>query len=155
MKRANRVAPAASAAASAAEDATAAKTEEEKPVPSSSPSAVGAKSTSQNALKKESEAPPIIGPMVAHNYRQVAINRHLAAVVAGSVAGVFGLEGLPGLFVFILVTLLGACLMVAETGFQCKSFFTNPKDIFFAQFFTAALTFILVWTLVYNVVYIF
>nr|CEL65797.1 TPA: Rab5-interacting protein, putative [Neospora caninum Liverpool] len=109
----------------------------------------------EKAGKKESEAPPIRPSMVSHNYRQLTVNRHLAAVVAGSVAGIFGLEGLPGLFVFVLVTLLGGCLMVVETGFQCKLFFANTTDVFFAQFFTAALTFILIWTLVYNIVYIF
>ncbi|EPT30765.1 hypothetical protein TGME49_239690 [Toxoplasma gondii ME49] len=107
------------------------------------------------AEKKEAESPPIRPSMVSHNYRQLTVNRHLAAVVAGSVAGIFGLEGLAGLFVFVLVTLLGGCLMLLETRFDCKLYFASTRDIFFAQFFTAALTFILVWTLVYNVVYIF
>lgn len=75
--------------------------------------------------------------------------------MAGCVAGVLKFEGLSGIFVFILVTVLHSLMIFAKMAGNVERHFRKPRDIFASQFTHGLMSFILFWTLSYDMVHIF
>jgi hypothetical protein len=93
---------------------------------------------------------------VAYNENIIYKCRIFGAVVAGMLTGVFGLTGLAGFAVFILSSLLISLFLVLSLPkFSIDGLFTSWSSIIFGGLVQGAMTFILVWTLTYDIVYIF
>lgn len=95
---------------------------------------------------------------VQQNSETVYRVRTLTSLLAGIAAGVLGITGVYGLLFFIAHAALTAA---ALERFSCKGkadayFPAGKKQLFsFSELTTGALTYILVWTLVYDSIYIF
>ena len=97
-------------------------------------------------------------PMLKLNEYQIQMNRILLAVIIGTAAGILRVEGiLHGLVMFVLCNLVGSGILTAYIGpSHVTEYFPNgSRDIFLGQNFSGLMTYILVWTLVYDVVHIF
>lgn len=95
---------------------------------------------------------------VKQNEYQMQMNRIFLAVLAGVVAGILRVEGVQaGLLMFMVWNLIGSAVMSVSIGVSsAASYFPNGiRDILLSQIFSGLLTYILVWTLVYDVVHIF
>lgn len=90
------------------------------------------------------------------NHHQMAMCRLLLGVLAGVVSGILRVEGIVnGLLMFLVANLVGSVVMCVQTR-PVKAYFENGlRDVFTAQLFSGTMTYILVWTLVYDIVHIF
>lgn len=99
-----------------------------------------------------------IGNLKFNEY-QLQMNRIFLASIAGLVSGILRVEGiLMGLGMYLLWNLIGSSIITFYLGGvpQTRRFFPNgTRDIFLSQIFSGIMTFILVWTLVYDIVHIF
>ena len=57
--------------------------------------------------------------------------------------------------VFLLVTLLSSLLMLVKLRFQVKKYFLDWNSLLFGQFMGGVMTFVLFWTLAYDIVHVF
>mmetsp|Transcript_59227 Transcript_59227/g.105228 ORF Transcript_59227/g.105228 Transcript_59227/m.105228 type:complete len:128 (-) Transcript_59227:53-436(-) len=89
------------------------------------------------------------------NMRTLSHCRIFAGVMAGCMAGILKFEGLSGVFMFILVTLLHSLMIFVKMGGEATRHFPKSKDLFVSQFGGGLLSFILFWTLAYDMVHIF
>ena len=92
------------------------------------------------------------------NEHQMQMNRICIALIAGVVSGILRVEGLQsGSLMFVLWNLIGSAIMIASVGFSsARSYFPNGvMDILTSQLFSGLLTYILIWTFVYDIVHIF
>ena len=85
------------------------------------------------------------------NEYYMQMTRILIAVLAGIVAGILRVEGIAnGVLLFVLANLVGSLILVflhRDDKTTCNFFVSN--------FFGGALSFILMWTLVYDVIHIY
>lgn len=65
------------------------------------------------------------------------------------------IEGLLGVAVFIVVTLIHSTMIAAKMGFEITRHFPKSRDLFVSQFGGGLLSFILFWTLSFDMVHIF
>ena len=97
-------------------------------------------------------------PLLKLNQYQVQMNRILIAVISGVVAGIFRIEGiLNGLVFLFFSNVLGStimCLSMRTEG--VSSYFPGGvKDVYLSQNMAGLMTYILVWTLAYDIIHIF
>ncbi len=93
------------------------------------------------------------------NEYQLQMNRIFLALLAGIVSGILRVEGvLNGLGMFVIWNLIGSAIITIYIGgiSKAEKYFPNGVgDIFMSQIFSGIMTFILVWTVVYDIVHIF
>merc|ERR1719198_1159772 len=94
-------------------------------------------------------------PALQHNARTLAHTRIFSGCMAGGVAGLLKCEGLSGVFVFIVITLLHSAMIFMKMGGDVTRHFPKAQDIFVSQFSHGVMSFILFWTLAYDMVHIF
>lgn len=97
-------------------------------------------------------------PTLKRNEYQMQMNRILLAVIGGVVSGILRVEGiLNGLGMFLVWNVIGSATIAASLmGSEATDFFPNGlRDVFLSQNFAGLMTYILVWTVVYDVVHIF
>mmetsp|Transcript_36242 Transcript_36242/g.112884 ORF Transcript_36242/g.112884 Transcript_36242/m.112884 type:complete len:131 (+) Transcript_36242:94-486(+) len=127
-----------------------------KPGAKSSFSDAGSKEPKKGkVLQKEEDGEFLILPALQNNARTLAHARIFSGVMAGCVAGLLKCEGLAGVFVFLIVTLAHSAMMFAKMSFQVQRHFPHARDVFVSQFSHGLLSFILFWTLAYDMVHIF
>jgi len=81
--------------------------------------------------------------------------RSLVALFAGSVCGIIGLDGIYGVVFFLLaMAALSACLLV-KVNFQPALYFPTPSAIWTDGVFAAMMTYVLFWTMLYNIVHVY
>eukprot|EP00403_Amphidinium_massartii_P039391 CAMPEP_0178442968 /NCGR_PEP_ID=MMETSP0689_2-20121128/38533_1 /TAXON_ID=160604 /ORGANISM="Amphidinium massartii, Strain CS-259" /LENGTH=132 /DNA_ID=CAMNT_0020066721 /DNA_START=27 /DNA_END=425 /DNA_ORIENTATION=+ len=105
--------------------------------------------------QKEEDGEFLNVPALQHNLRTLGHARVIAGIVAGCVAGLLKFEGLAGLFVFVFITALHSCMLFVKMGFQVARHFPHMHDVFTNQFSHGLMSFILFWTLSYDIVHIF
>jgi hypothetical protein len=93
------------------------------------------------------------------NEYQLQMARILIALIAGIVSGILRVEGiLNGLGMYALWNVLGSATVIVYMGGVArasKHFPNGARDVFLYHIFSGIMTFILVWTVVYDVVHIF
>ena len=98
--------------------------------------------------------------ILKQNMYQIQMNRMLLSVIAGIVCGIIRVEGvLGGVLMYCLWQLLGSVAMLkfgVPSGVPASACFPSGTfEIFQSQNFSGIMTFILVWTIVYDLVHIF
>ncbi|KAG5496367.1 hypothetical protein JKF63_02669 [Porcisia hertigi] len=99
-----------------------------------------------------------VGRVLNRNYESVFQVRTMGSVLAGVAAGVLGLTNFWGFFFFVACA---AVTSLAITAFGCsgnahKCFPKGAAELFsVTQLLSGAMTYILVWTVAYDAIYIF
>ena|SRR3989338_10951259 len=115
--------------------------------PTAIPSSVPSSASDKIALDK-----------VAHNDNVVYKCKTFISIVFGIVAGIFGLTGLTGFLFYILVSLVISSVLIGlalPKPFSNEGVFTSWSNIVMGGFTQGLLTYILFWTISYDIVYIF
>ena len=88
---------------------------------------------------------------IAYNARSLNFCRVFVAIISGIASGVLGLEGIPGFLAFFLTTFLLSVGLYFRVACDPKPFFKKPNDIWTEGISQAAMSYILFWTLFYDV----
>ena len=85
-----------------------------------------------------------------------AINqvRTLATIWIGMAAGVYGFDGLLGIVFYLLMDLMLGAIMVVSLGFKAQPYFSNLRAVVMTGLMGNVMTFMVVWVLIHNLVYI-
>uniref|UniRef100_A0A7S0Q1B5 ER membrane protein complex subunit 6 n=1 Tax=Coccolithus braarudii TaxID=221442 RepID=A0A7S0Q1B5_9EUKA len=92
---------------------------------------------------------------IAFNTRSLNYCRVFVAIVSGAAAGILGLEGLIGFLAFFITTFAlsaGAYLVV---GCEPKPYFKLSADVWTEGIKDGMMSYILFWTLFYDIVHIY
>ena len=94
---------------------------------------------------------------LANNQEAVTRLRTVTTLVAAIVAGLMGVTGWFGAVVFLMFNALAFTILKVLAGTSSKSYFVGgSQELFsFGSLTTGALTFVFVWTIVYDSIYIF
>ena len=95
---------------------------------------------------------------VGHNVDILVRARTAIALVSGACAGILGLTGLLGVAVFFIGALLGDVFLssVATSGDAERYLPKANRDFFtFGSLTTGALSFVMSWLVLYNVLFVF
>jgi hypothetical protein len=92
---------------------------------------------------------------IAFNARILNYCRVFVAIVSGCAAGILGLTGLAGFVAFFATTLLLSVGLYLKVSCEPKPFFKKPNDIWSEGISQSLLSYILFWTLFYDIVHIY
>mmetsp|Transcript_16751 Transcript_16751/g.27104 ORF Transcript_16751/g.27104 Transcript_16751/m.27104 type:complete len:129 (+) Transcript_16751:77-463(+) len=92
---------------------------------------------------------------IQQNLAQLNHCRIFSGIVAGCLAGLLRFEGLSGIAVYIMVTVMHSAMIFAKTTFNVTRYFPRKGDVFLQKFTAGLMPFILFWTLAYDTVHIF
>eukprot|EP01012_Entosiphon_sulcatum_P040102 TRINITY_DN53744_c0_g1_i1.p1 TRINITY_DN53744_c0_g1~~TRINITY_DN53744_c0_g1_i1.p1 ORF type:complete len:125 (-),score=21.88 TRINITY_DN53744_c0_g1_i1:140-466(-) len=82
--------------------------------------------------------------------------RTFVAILAGCLAGVFGLTGLSGFILYGAISFALGLYLWFLSGLKMQNYFRSASDVLgTASVTTGVLSFILFWTIVYDSIYIF
>lgn len=112
-------------------------------------------SKSSKATATESR---FVSAKLGKNYEAVSQVRTLGAFLAGMAAGILGLTGLVGaLFFLVCAGVVSFFIVSVACGSDASRYFPRgSKEVFsFEQIVTGAMTYVLVWTVTYDAIYIF
>ncbi|KAG5470296.1 hypothetical protein GH5_03283 [Leishmania sp. Ghana 2012 LV757] len=99
-----------------------------------------------------------VGRVLSKNYESVFQVRTMGSLLAGIAAGVLGLTNFRGLFFFIACAVVTSFAIIAFScgGNAHKCFPKGTAELFSVQqLLSGAMTYILVWTVAYDAIYIF
>lgn len=98
----------------------------------------------------------ISGELLMYNMKQLDLVNIVMYLTGGSIAGILGLTGLHGLFLFILVTCLIQIGVFVKMGFNTQKYtISSIIGLAISAASAQALTFILFWTLAFALVHIY
>merc|ERR1719231_500827 len=104
------------------------------PKRSGAPGAKGDEGPQKSKLQQKSDDGEfLIGQAFQMNTRTLANCRIFSGIIAGCIAGLLRFEGLSGIAVFILVTVLHSAMIFAKTTFNVTRYFPRTRDIFLQQ----------------------
>eukprot|EP00003_Mantamonas_plastica_P014324 TRINITY_DN2484_c0_g4_i2.p1 TRINITY_DN2484_c0_g4~~TRINITY_DN2484_c0_g4_i2.p1 ORF type:complete len:183 (+),score=35.71 TRINITY_DN2484_c0_g4_i2:193-741(+) len=92
---------------------------------------------------------------LSHDLTPLLPSRILMACVIGSIAGIMGLTGIVGLLFYFTSVLMTALVAALKTGFKLHTFFQSTSDLYLSGVFDGLMSYILFWTMFYNVVHLF
>ncbi|CAL5218559.1 g250 [Coccomyxa viridis] len=94
---------------------------------------------------------------IQHNAGVVNFIGVFGSLVAGLIAGIWGVTGWGGFLYYLAMQIVVATLLYMKTGGQVDSFFVSRSSVFFGEVLnsTLLLTFILFWTLSHNYIHLF
>ena len=88
------------------------------------------------------------------NTRAITQARTLCTIWIGIVAGIFNLEGLAGVGFYILMDFLVGILICLRFGFKPEPYFNSVFAMMGTGFCGNVMTYLVVWVLFHNLVYI-
>ena len=95
-------------------------------------------------------------PQVVHNAQTLAFSRTSVSILAGCIAGVFGLTGVWGFAFYLLSVLLTAAVWWQRLGGQAKPYFAGSwRAVAMDGLSSGLMSYVMFWTLLYDVVYIY
>uniref|UniRef100_A0A7S3GM48 ER membrane protein complex subunit 6 n=1 Tax=Palpitomonas bilix TaxID=652834 RepID=A0A7S3GM48_9EUKA len=106
-------------------------------------------------MKEAEEAMKFSLGNVQHNLRVVAYFRNFMAILVGCISGILGLTGLYGIAGFFLSFVLGSVMLQLKSKGAMKEHYPVPSDILRGGILTGLLSYILFWTLLYNVFHVY
>ena len=72
----------------------------------------------------------------------------------GIAAGIYGFDGLMGIVFYFLMDLLVGLVISAHLGFKASPYFLNFRQIILMGLMGNFMTFMVIWVLFYNLVFI-
>ena len=69
-------------------------------------------------------------------------------------AGVYGFDGLMGILFYLCCDLMLGVIMVTTLGFSAKPYFKSLRQVVMTGLLGNVMTFMVVWVLIHNLVYI-
>eukprot|EP01129_Flabellula_baltica_P003943 TRINITY_DN13685_c0_g1_i1.p1 TRINITY_DN13685_c0_g1~~TRINITY_DN13685_c0_g1_i1.p1 ORF type:complete len:122 (-),score=16.43 TRINITY_DN13685_c0_g1_i1:100-465(-) len=108
-------------------------------------------STSNGPKLDESHFPEHI----MFNGAQLSQCKMLMSLVGGCVAGILGFEGVLGFLFFVGVTLFGGFMIELAAGFDLSQYFQGRRDVYQSGIAQCLLTYIMFWTLCFDIVHIY
>lgn len=119
----------------------------------------GSKEVVESKPKEEKKLEDAIKPFSADNLqanmRVVHYCRTFMSIVAGAGAGVLGLTGLAGFLFYLLIMAATSLALLARARFGTAEYFSSWTQLAFDGVGQGAMSFVLFWTLAYDVVHIF
>lgn len=94
-------------------------------------------------------------PNLEHNTGVVNFSRVFTSIAAGCAAGVLGFTGLYGVVFFLVSVAASSALLWAKTSGDVETFFPNTAALVTTSLFPGVMTFVLFWTLLYNMVHVY
>ncbi|KAI8087852.1 uncharacterized protein B0P05DRAFT_530386 [Gilbertella persicaria] len=92
---------------------------------------------------------------VAHNQRQLQFIRSCFAAIAGSVAGILGLQNLSGFLFYAVSWIILSILLVVKTAGNKGYFIHGYRDVVLDGALGGLLSYILFHTLLYGLVHLY
>ena len=80
--------------------------------------------------------------------------RTLATVWIGIAAGIYGFDGLLGIVFYLAMDVLMGVILCAYCGFKAEPYFSNLPQLFLTGLMGNFMTFMVVWVLFHNLIYI-
>ena len=84
-----------------------------------------------------------------------ARSRLFVAILSGAASGILGIEGLAGFVAFFAATLLLSLGMYLNVGCDPKPYFKKGGDVWTEGVGQALMSYVLFWTLFYDIVHIY
>ena len=86
-----------------------------------------------------------------------ACSRILTSIGGGAVTGILGYTGLSGFLAYILFYILGSLLVLVRggNGFSGSAWFASSSDFWTGGLSQGVMTFVLFWTLFYDIVHVY
>ena len=92
---------------------------------------------------------------IGYNGRILNFCRVFCAIISGCAAGICGITGVAGFLVFFISTFALSVGLYLKVSMEPKPFFKKPEDIWFEGVSQAMMSYILFWTLFYDIVHIY
>ena len=78
----------------------------------------------------------------------------MSLIFGGMTAGIFGFDGLQGMLFYFGLIVFVSVVIAARLGFNAKPFFMNLAQAVTTGLFSNVLTYLLLWVMLYNFVYV-
>ena len=98
----------------------------------------------------DSKNPMILG----NNLRSLTAVRTLTTIFTGLAAGIIGMNGLMGVFFYLLVDIFVGLVLSIRFGFKAEPYFLSLNQIAMTSFASNVMTFMVSWIFVHNIVYV-
>ena len=92
---------------------------------------------------------------IAANTRVLTFARTLVAAFAGASAGILGLETYAGFLFYFAANLVGSALLFFAMHTKPSKYLVSPNSVWTEAATSGFMTYLLVWTLVYNLVHVY
>eukprot|EP00742_Colponemidia_sp_Colp-10_P003606 GILJ01003838.1.p1 GENE.GILJ01003838.1~~GILJ01003838.1.p1 ORF type:complete len:114 (-),score=16.12 GILJ01003838.1:193-534(-) len=112
-------------------------------------------STTKTDSKSEDLLEQVSADKVLHNGRVLAFCRIFASIVGGIVTGAFGLTGLEGIGMFFAFTFISSFVLFLKADMNPAPYFKSSMDVWTGNLLGGMMSFILFWTLLYNMIHIY
>ena len=107
-------------------------------------------------MERQREGERIFMDAWQKNMSQIDLVRTVLALVAGALSGIMGLTQWSGLISYVCVSVITGLATAVPMGFEVKKYTnTSLLGLVVQGMQGQAMTFIMTWTLVYSVVYLF
>mmetsp|Transcript_15970 Transcript_15970/g.40115 ORF Transcript_15970/g.40115 Transcript_15970/m.40115 type:complete len:116 (+) Transcript_15970:477-824(+) len=107
-------------------------------------------------VEEEKGAEHFAPEKIQQNARTISTCRIASAIVAGCVAGIMGMEGLSGFLLFFVSCLVTSCMLCVRTGsVTMVDFFAKPNQVWTQGLTEGLMSYILFWTMLFDLVHIF
>ncbi|SCQ16962.1 ER membrane protein complex subunit 6, putative [Plasmodium ovale] len=92
---------------------------------------------------------------IKYNKRSLILSKQFYGIIGGITVGILGIQGINGFLLFPVFTLIGTLMTFFHIRDNFESFFLKKSDVICRDFFSGLISFILFWTLSYDIIYIF
>eukprot|EP00850_Spirogloea_muscicola_P015410 SM000117S25530 [mRNA] locus=s117:432074:433584:+ [translate_table: standard] len=92
---------------------------------------------------------------VQNNVRILYYSRTFLSIFGGVAAGILGLTGLAGFFFYILVMLLSSVAVLLKARLDVGAYFPSWQQLVLDGIGQGMMSYVLFWTLAYDIVHIF
>jgi hypothetical protein len=80
--------------------------------------------------------------------------RTQSLIIGGIAAGIFGFDGLQGMLFYLFIVALVSIVIAAKLGFSGKPYFMSLSQATTTGLFNNMLTYMLLWVMIHNFVYV-
>lgn len=124
-----------------------------EPGPVNQKEAINAQEQQIKSLK-EKYFQTIAQPSLQHNMQMISNCRTMTLIFGGMTAGIFGLDGLQGMLFYLALVVIVSIIIAVRLGFSGKPYFENLGQAATSGMFANLLTYLLMWVMFHNLVYV-
>ncbi|KAH7435705.1 hypothetical protein KP509_06G076100 [Ceratopteris richardii] len=92
---------------------------------------------------------------IQHNMRTLYYSRTFLSIVGGIVAGILGLTGVSGFLFYFVIMMATSAAVALKAGFKIGMYFDSLNRVTLDGLTAGLMSFVLFWTLAYDIVHIF